>query len=82
MTKESNKKHDPETLIREKQFETNVMDAVKALPEKLRVTFVLNNLEGLTYEQIADTLNINIGTVRSRLYTARKKILETVKANH
>jgi RNA polymerase sigma-70 factor (ECF subfamily) len=73
--------NDPETLIREKQIESRVMGAVKNLPEKLRVVFVLNNLEGLTYEQIADTLQINIGTVRSRLHAARKKIINSLESN-
>jgi RNA polymerase sigma-70 factor (ECF subfamily) len=73
--------NDPETLIREKQIESRVMGAVKNLPEKLRVVFVLNNLEGLTYEQIADTLQINIGTVRSRLHAARKKIINSLEGN-
>ena len=74
-------RNDPETLIREKQIEKNVLTAVKNLPEKLRVVFVLNNLEGLTYEQIADTLEINIGTVRSRLHAARKKVLTSLDIN-
>lgn len=71
-------KNDPETLVREKQFEENIMSAIKQLPEKLRVVFALNNLEGMTYEQIATTLQINIGTVRSRLHTARKKVLDSL----
>lgn len=76
-----NTRNDPETLIREKQIENSVMNAVRNLPEKLRAVFVLNNLEGLTYEQIADTLEINIGTVRSRLHAARKKVLASLDTN-
>lgn len=82
LTRESVKTHDPESLIREKQFESAVMEAVKALPEKLRAAFVLNNLEGMTYEQIAQTLDINIGTVRSRLYAARKKVMDSLETNN
>lgn len=70
--------HNPETLIREKQMENSVMAGVRKLPEKLRTVFVLSHLEGLTYEQIAETLQINIGTVRSRLHSARKKVLNSL----
>ena len=79
LNRDSQKKNDPETLFREKEFEKKIMDAVKTLPEKLRAVFVLNNLEGLTYEQIAKTLDIKIGTVRSRLHAARKKILDSLE---
>ncbi|MCF6246419.1 MAG: sigma-70 family RNA polymerase sigma factor [Desulfobacula sp.] len=81
LTNESVKKNDPESLVREKQFEKKVMDATKLLPEKLRVVFVLNNLEGLPYQEISKTLNIKMGTVRSRLHSARKKILDSLNLN-
>ena len=54
------------------------MKAVQNLPEKIRVVFVLNSIEGLSYEQIANTLNIKTGTVSSRLYSARKNIMKTL----
>jgi len=79
LTNNTHQKSDPETLIREKEFEKKIMDTIKTLPEKLRVVFALNNLEGLTYEQIATTLDINIGTVRSRLHSARKKIMDSLE---
>lgn len=81
MTQESPVSHSPETLFREKQFEKKIMDTVKTLPEKLRVVFVLNNLEGLSYEEIADTLDIKMGTVRSRVHSARQKILDSLETN-
>lgn len=74
-------KNDPESLIREKEFEKKIMDTIKTLPEKLRVVFVLNNLEGLSYDQIAATLDIKIGTVRSRLHAARKKVLDSLETH-
>ncbi len=81
LTNESLKKNDPESLVREKQFEKKIMDAVKILPEKLRVVFVLNNLEGMPYEEISQTLDIKMGTVRSRLHAARKKILDSLETS-
>lgn len=75
-----NKKSDtPEMLFREKQFKHNLMRAIKKLPEKIRLVFVLNAFEGLSYAEIANTLNIKKGTVSSRLHFARKhlsKVLE------
>ncbi|MCP4670439.1 MAG: sigma-70 family RNA polymerase sigma factor [Desulfobacula sp.] len=72
------KSHDPEILYQEKQFESNLKKAVKKLPEKLRVVFVLNSFEGLSYEQIAKTLDIKKGSVSSRLYWARKNLMKSL----
>ncbi len=82
LTNESLKKNDPESLVREKQFEKKILNAIKILPEKLRVVFVLNNLEGLPYEEISKTLDIKMGTVRSRLHSARKKILDALEMSN
>jgi len=78
---ESRKNKDPETLIREKQFETDLMEAIKTLPEKIRLVFVLNAFEGLSYEEIAKTLKIKKGTVSSRLYSARKNLIKLLEIN-
>jgi len=78
---ENKKSSDPETLIREKQFEKNLMQAIKDLPEKIRVVFVLNAFEGLSYDEIAKNLNIKKGTVSSRLYFARKNLAKLWETN-
>jgi RNA polymerase sigma-70 factor (ECF subfamily) len=77
--KEILKNHDPEMLYREKQLRKNLMRAIKKLPEKIRVVFVLNSLEGLSYEEIANSLNIKKGTVSSRLYFARKNLMNSLE---
>lgn len=79
--KETLKNYDPEILYREKQLGENLMKAIKKLPEKIRVVFVLNSLEGLSYEEIANSLNIKKGTVSSRLYSARKKLMNSLEMN-
>lgn len=68
----------PESILREKEFETSLVKAIHKLPEKIRLVFVLNALEGLSYEEIAQTLNISKGTVSSRLFHGRKQILEAL----
>jgi len=72
------KNQDPEILFQEKQLENSLKNAVKKLPEKLRVVFVLNSFEGLSYEQIGKTLNIKKGTVSSRIYWARKNLMDSL----
>jgi RNA polymerase sigma-70 factor, ECF subfamily len=71
---ENPKSTTPEMQFREKQFKNNFMEAIKKLPEKIRVVFVLKTFEGLSYEEIAKTLNIKKGTVSSRLHFARKHL--------
>lgn len=71
--------NNPEMLYREKQFEKNIMTAIKKLPEKIRLVFVLNAFEGLSYEEISETLNIKKGTVSSRLHFARKNLINSLE---
>mgnify|MGYP001074508586 CR=1 FL=1 len=68
----------PESILGEKEGETKMIRAIHKLPEKNRLVFVLNTLEGLSYEEIAQTLNIRKGTVASRLFHARKQILASL----
>lgn len=70
----------PESILGEKEGETNLVRAIHKLPEKNRLVFVLNTLEELSYEEIAQTLKIRKGTVASRLFHARKQILASL--NH
>ncbi len=72
---------DPELLFREKQLEGALMKEIQALPEKLRLVFVLNAIEGLSYDEIAEILNIKKGTVSSRLHLARKSLINSLELN-
>jgi RNA polymerase sigma-70 factor (ECF subfamily) len=53
--------------------------AVAALPEKYRTVFVMRMIEKMSYEEIAAKLNISRGTVDSRLFRARQKLVELLK---
>jgi len=66
--------NDPELLFWEKQLEDNLMKAIQTLPEKTRIVFVLNAIEGLSYDEIAETLHIKRGTASSRLHLAKKAL--------
>ncbi len=64
----------PEALLASKEIATAVNSAVEALSEDLRQAITLREIEGLSYEEIADVMNCPIGTVRSRIFRAREAI--------
>lgn len=64
----------PEELIVKEELKRYVRRYVDALPDKLRVVVVLREIEDMSYEEIAEMMNIPIGTVRSRLFNARQMI--------
>jgi RNA polymerase sigma-70 factor (ECF subfamily) len=64
----------PEALLASKEIAAAVNAAVEALSEDLRQAITLREIEGLSYEEIADLMNCPIGTVRSRIFRAREAI--------
>jgi RNA polymerase sigma-70 factor, ECF subfamily len=62
----------PETVLASRQVAATVNAAIDALSEDLRQAIVLREIEGLSYEEIADVMNCPIGTVRSRIFRARE----------
>ena len=64
----------PESELLSKQVAIAVTEAVDALPEELRQAITLREMEGLSYEEIAETMDCPIGTVRSRIFRAREAI--------
>jgi RNA polymerase sigma-70 factor, ECF subfamily len=68
----------PDDLYRKRDLKEKVDQAVAALPEHHRVVFVLRELEGKSYEEIADITGVNLGTVKSRLNRARNNFAELI----
>jgi RNA polymerase sigma-70 factor (ECF subfamily) len=64
----------PERVFLDNLLREDLVRAVDALPEAFRLVVVLAEMQGCTYQEIADTLNIPIGTVRSRLARARSML--------
>lgn len=64
----------PEQLLHKDQVQEVIHKAFEDLPEDLRTAISLRELEGLSYEEIADAMDCPIGTVRSRIFRAREAI--------
>jgi RNA polymerase sigma-70 factor (ECF subfamily) len=64
----------PEAVLASKEIAATVNAAIDALSEDLRQAIVLREIEGLSYEEIAEVMNCPIGTVRSRIFRAREAI--------
>jgi RNA polymerase sigma-70 factor (ECF subfamily) len=64
----------PEALLASKEIAATVNAAIEALSDDLRQAITLREIEGLSYEEIADVMNCPIGTVRSRIFRAREAI--------
>ena len=64
----------PERYYETKEISEVVQSALQKLPEKLQAAIILREMEGLSYEEIADILKISAGTVKSRISRARKEL--------
>ncbi len=61
------------------ECERQIKKAIRGLPETFRIAIVLREFQGLSYEEIANTTNSSIGTVKSRISRARMKLQEALK---
>ena len=64
----------PDTAVLEGLFDDDVETALAALPPDFRAAVVLCDIEGLSYEEIADVLDLKLGTVRSRIHRGRSML--------
>lgn len=69
----------PESLLASKEIAATVNAAIEDLSEDLRQAIVLREIEGLSYDEIAEAMNCPIGTVRSRIFRAREAIAERLR---
>jgi len=67
-------KETPEALTLTEEIRATVNAAIEALPEDLRMAIVLREIDGLSYEEIAESMACPVGTVRSRIFRAREAI--------
>ena len=69
----------PESLLASKQIAETVNAAMSSLPEELRNAITLREIEGLSYDEIAEVMLCPIGTVRSRIFRAREAIADKLR---
>jgi RNA polymerase sigma-70 factor (ECF subfamily) len=75
----ADRKADPQELAQLAELRGEVTRAIAQLSPKLRSVVVLFDLQGLTYEEIAQALNLPLGTVKSRLFNARSRLRELLR---
>ena len=68
----------PARDLESKETIIKIEQAMNSLPESLRLVFVLRDIQEFTYEEIAKTLKWSLGTVKSRLFRARKEIAKYI----
>lgn len=69
----------PEKLLMRDQLKEVIFDTIESLPDDLKTAITLRELEGLSYEEIAESMDCPVGTVRSRIFRAREAIDEQMK---
>lgn len=69
----------PEDVVLSREMDGRIQAALDTLPEAFRITVIYADIEGLSYEEIADATRTNIGTVRSRLHRGRRLLRDKLK---
>lgn len=73
------KSDNPESAFIRKERQKRIVKAINSLKPKLREVIMMYEIDGLSYEDIAYTLNCPIGTVKSRLFNAKQELAEKLK---
>ena len=73
------KKANPEERLLQKERQMRISAAINALNKKHKEVIILSEIENLTYEDIARRLNCPVGTVKSRIYNAKKELFNILK---
>jgi RNA polymerase sigma-70 factor (ECF subfamily) len=70
----------PDRLLQQREVAGRVWHALDALPFDQRAVIVLREIDGLSYDEIASSLNVAVGTVKSRLARAREQLRQTLRS--
>lgn len=71
----------PETLLQRREMAALLQRGITTLPEDQRIVLVLSDVQGLSYDEIAEITRSNLGTVKSRLSRARTKLRDYLQAH-
>lgn len=69
----------PELVLHDQMLDHDIQKALDALPPDFRAAVVLCDIEGLSYEEVAATLGIKLGTVRSRIHRGRTQLRDALE---
>ena len=69
----------PEKLMMRDELKKVIFDTIDSLPDDLKAAITLREMEGMSYEEIAESMGCPVGTVRSRIFRAREAIDENIK---
>ena len=72
-------RHKPMEKVISTELDNVIKSEIRSLPEHFRIAIVLRELQGLSYEEIANATNTNVGTVKSRIARARGKLQDGLK---
>ncbi len=70
----------PSKMLSRKELATRIQDAVSELPEYHQAVIIMREIEGFSYTEMADTMNLSKGTVMSRLHHARQKLKKALES--
>lgn len=74
-----NDNESPERALERDELEKTVFSAIHALPDELRTAITLREIDGMSYEDIAQVMQCPVGTVRSRIFRAREAVDKEIK---
>jgi len=72
----------PETILQQREMAELLQRGITTLPDDQRIVLVLSDVQGMSYEEIAEITKSNLGTVKSRLNRARTKLREYLQQTH
>jgi RNA polymerase sigma-70 factor (family 1) len=78
---EENEHESPEYLMEMKEFDTKLQEVLAALPEKSRVVFLMNRMDGITYREIAATMGVTVKAVEKQMSRALSILREKLGSN-
>ena len=79
MGKRLKEQETPERLAEEADLKAVILESIDKLPEELKTALTLREIDGLSYDEIAEAMDCPIGTVRSRIFRAREAVDKAIK---
>jgi len=72
----------PAELLEAEEFQSYVGSILQKIPDKQRIAFTLSKMDGFSYKEISEQMNMSLSAVESLIFRARKKIIEEIEKNN